>query len=402
MSKENSAITHDDLSEQVADEKVKQNYFCYMPFSSLAIYPNQTIKICCKSHPLKNNQQTSVHTSQIKSLQDFFLNNEHLKKIRQQFLNGEKPIECKNCWDMESKGYESLRQTFARKHYSNESLKTNPKIYFLDLRLSNKCNLRCIMCDENHSSQIAKEKNIENFETKHEKHFIDNIYENLTNIKEIYFAGGESLLIEEHYKILDYLIQKNLSKNIVLKYSTNITTIKKSWLDSIVQFKKVKINASIDASSDLIYYIRYPLKWEKIEKNFNLLYDFYLKNDEKIILSIDTCLHCLNIHELPILINWVKKFKGVDLNFLRTVYPKFLHIHVLPNDAKKTIEKSISNITKIDNLSKNPNILNVILYDLQKNPTEDTIENFKKYIMEKDHLRNLNILDYAPHFKEWF
>ena len=65
---------------------------------------------------------------------------------------------------------------------------------------------------------------------------IDDIYtildQQIDNVEEIYFAGGEPLIMDEHYYILEKLIAKG-RRDVRLRYSTNLMKIKYKQWDNI-------------------------------------------------------------------------------------------------------------------------------------------------------------------------
>ena len=44
-------------------------------------------------------------------------------------------------------------------------------------------------------------------------------YEQMPSMQQIYFAGGESLIIEEHYEILEHAIKMGYAKDLELRYN---------------------------------------------------------------------------------------------------------------------------------------------------------------------------------------
>ena len=76
--------------------------------------------------------------------------------------------------------------------------------------------------------------------------------------KEIYIAGGEPLVTEEHYLLLEWLI-KNNATNVKLRYNTNFTKLRFKDYEVLPlwsHFKHIEILASIDAVDELGSYIR--------------------------------------------------------------------------------------------------------------------------------------------------
>jgi hypothetical protein len=64
---------------------------------------------------------------------------------------------CNSCWEPENAGLDSHRLRYHRAlKVLNDDLITNPKLTFLDLQFGYLCNLSCIMCHPEESSQIQK------------------------------------------------------------------------------------------------------------------------------------------------------------------------------------------------------------------------------------------------------
>jgi MoaA/NifB/PqqE/SkfB family radical SAM enzyme len=101
------------------------------------------------------------------------------------------------------------------------------KLVYWDFRFSNLCNMKCRMCGGHLSSMwVADEDKIYHRVSKANPvvnvadNSIDNIYkilnENMEYVEEIYFAGGEPLIMDEHYYILEKL---NLKATVLNLYS---------------------------------------------------------------------------------------------------------------------------------------------------------------------------------------
>jgi organic radical activating enzyme len=72
----------------------------------------------------------------------------------------------------------------------------------------------------------------------------------LPHIEEIYFAGGEPLLMDEHYRLLDRLAERGLFDT-PLRYNTNFSETRykgRDVFDIWAQFSNVKVSASVDAT----------------------------------------------------------------------------------------------------------------------------------------------------------
>ena len=91
------------------------------------------------------------------------------------------------------------------------------------------------------------------------------------HIQELYFEGGEPLLIPEHYKILEFLVEEGLARQVNLRYNSNGLELPDKLFKLWDHFKEVRFNFSIDAYAERNDYIRYPSKWSDVEKNLKKL-----------------------------------------------------------------------------------------------------------------------------------
>jgi MoaA/NifB/PqqE/SkfB family radical SAM enzyme len=167
------------------------------------------------------------------------------------------------------------------------------------------------------------------------------------SIKELYFAGGEPLLIPEHYKILEFMVDSGAASNCVLRYNSNGLELPDKLFELWNHFKEVKFNFSIDAVGTRNDYIRYPSKWEDVVSNISRLDN----TADNITVNIACAIQLLNVSTIIDLVQWKESmnFKkvnmppyGAGLIGTHLVYlPSYLNIRVLPLHIKKRIEANI-------------------------------------------------------------
>ena len=162
----------------------------------------------------------------------------------------------------------------------------SPKISFVDINMGNKCNLKCLMCFPTRSNQIAEEHGWKNPDIYIDESIYDEIIDNAQNIRDLRFTGGEPLLHDKLYEILDYMIENNHSKNIELRLNTNLTVTRHDFFDKLPHFKKSIINASLEACGKRNEYIRFPSKWAVLEKNIQYFNDRMPSNGKLIVSSV--------------------------------------------------------------------------------------------------------------------
>jgi sulfatase maturation enzyme AslB (radical SAM superfamily) len=310
-------------------------------------------------------------------------NNEYMRSVRTTMLNGNIPSSCKKCFDEESQGVASKRVwetgTWIEEGIDIEELISSTqedgtipeKLVYLDLRLGHTCNLKCVMCSPHDSSQWVGDhkkvyplfqhkalqqqmawdrKEFDNF--WHENpDFWKEMYRQIPNLKQVYFAGGEPLMIKEHKMFLEEIIRQGYADKILVRYNTNGLLLDEEIIDLWTKFKKVKVGFSIDALSYKNYYIRYPSDWSTIEKNLRRLDD----TPDNIQVSIATAIQILNIKHLPEFAKWKIQQNFKKINFdnvtggiqagggifnMHLIYiPTFLSIRCLPAEDKAEVRR---------------------------------------------------------------
>ncbi len=232
-----------------------------------------------------------------------------IAQIREKFAKGERDNRCASCFKLEEAGGTSIRQETFEKYPDVDISNITPPIYF-DIRFSNVCNFKCRTCWHGASSawyEDAKKlgtnkgskaviKNIENYAD-----FIQKVGPSLLGAKEIYLAGGEPLVTEEHYQLLNWLIEKGASQ-MKLRYNTNFSVLTfkgQNVLDLWTHFKEVEILASIDAVESLGEYIRSGTNWDRIISNYAKIHKL-----SNISFKISPTVSLLNVAYLPELIRY--------------------------------------------------------------------------------------------------
>jgi MoaA/NifB/PqqE/SkfB family radical SAM enzyme len=186
--------------------------------------------------------------------------------------------------------------------------------------------------------------------------FWKEMYAQIPNLKQVYFAGGEPLLIKEHKLFLEEIIRQGYADKILVRYNTNGLLVDDNIIELWKKFKKVKVGFSIDAVGDRNYYIRYPSDWATIERNLHKLDN----TPDNIQVSIATAIQILNIKHLPELAKWKiqQNFKKVNfenvtdgieagggiVNMHLLYIPTFLSIRCLPEYDKEEVRKAFAEL----------------------------------------------------------
>jgi radical SAM protein with 4Fe4S-binding SPASM domain len=284
---------------------INKKNFCILPWIHTHIWADGKVYPCCMAsfqHPITNYNKS-------KDLKEI-LNHDEYIMLRKRMLDNKRSKHCAKCYEIELSGGNSLRTDSNQmyKPYINENLKedfseekSQPfKLVFLDIRFSNLCNLSCVTCSPIFSQKLYPiHKKLGEHLPKSEKlelQIFEDLKKYLLDVKNVNFAGGEPLISEDHYKILDYWI-KNNHLNVHINYTTNMTTLNyKSYqiLDYWKHFKNITVLASIDDVGEDIQKIRVGANWEIIQKNIKAI-KTELPN---VKLKISPTVSALNIHRI--------------------------------------------------------------------------------------------------------
>lgn len=368
--------------------------FCVLPWIHLATRPNGDMRICCVANAsgaesgdytvglvkMENGQPANFS----KDLPTEAFNNDYMKSVRKTMLAGEVPASCLKCYEEEQQGIASKRIWETGTWHLEEQIDiqeliretaedgTVPhKLQYLDLRLGHTCNLKCVMCSPHDSSlwvpehkkimplirsplikkQMDWKPELFNNQWHENPAFWEQIYDQIPNIKQLYFAGGEPLLIKEHKMFLKEIIKRGYADKISLRYNTNGILVNEEIIEIWEQFKKVKVGVSLDGIGDRVGYIRYPTDFKKVEENLRRLDN----TKDNIRINIALAVQILNIKHIPDFIKWkvTSNFKKVNFDTnaagqlagggLVGVHllwiPTWLSLRVLPKEDKKEVRK---------------------------------------------------------------
>jgi len=431
----------------------KRDSFCIMPFIHLHNMSNGLLKMCCLvERPITDDfgKQFFIGNQDIEEV----WNSNFLKTARKLMIEGEEVPICNHCYNEEDAGGKSLRQVYNEQYLENnqahvEDAKANNYSLtkfptFVELRTGSSCNSACRMCNTNDSSLVYKEtteihntlktkfKEFSDSERKNgydmlgnpekiifgnveglhlstikmdlDKH-IDDIIDNIKDINTITLSGGEPFVLEKTIHLLEVIADQN--PDLRLNINTNGSITSKKMITALKKLKDVHVCVSMEGIEKVQEYIRYPLKWNKIDKNLNL---FKSIASENLFLSFNVTvqmLNILNLKELCLFVN--RNFPWCSLNLSILKNPIFFNIVNLPDEVKEVATKSNIETMEILNQSKSQdfhqeNNKQKMIASLQtinsvvKSTTYDEtkFQMFKDNVKIYDHYREQNIVDYIP------
>jgi molybdenum cofactor biosynthesis enzyme MoaA len=429
--------------------------FCVLPWIHFATRPNGDMRLCCSANSSgAGNDHTIGLVKNEKGIPANFgketpmsaWNNEYMRSVRTTMLEGNIPKSCSKCYEEESKGVASKRMwetgTWIQDgidipeliRQTQDDGTVPEKLVYLDLRLGHTCNLKCVMCSPHDSSRWVEDhkKIYPLFQAKELKEQMDwdpnkfnnswhenpdfwkEMYAQIPNLKQVYFAGGEPLMIKEHRLFLEEIIRQGYADKILVRYNTNGLLLNDDIIDLWKQFKLVRVGISIDALNEKNWYIRYPSEWSTIVENLHKLD----QTPDNIQVSIATAIQILNIKHLPDFARWKIKQKFKKINFqnimegleggggifnMHLLYiPTFLSIKCLPAEDKAEVRKSFAEFANWlhehyrqddDFWKKNPygwRRWQAILDFMDSEDHTAQLSAFREYIVKLDSLRKTN------------
>ena len=278
---------------------------CAAPWTLLNTKATGHFRLCCrvnKKYQYAYDADGKPYHANTHSAIDW-INSDYLNDIKRRMLSGEDLPECSRCYRAEDLGGTSHRMLSKNRWdvtYPGEDFTKSKFPMDVEARLGNLCNLKCVMCGPAASSQHQKERLelrdkgtvdkllrvLENTEWN-TQNLVDGIVDISEHIRILRLYGGEPTVMPEVHNMLEKLVENESAKNIHLKFNTNLTNINERFLELMKQFSHVSIHVSVDGYGTVQEYIRFPSKWDAIERNIKTVMDLVRDNENiNLIISI--------------------------------------------------------------------------------------------------------------------
>lgn len=395
--------------------------FCALAWTHVAADPDGSVKLCCVQNEHIRKSDGSIYNLGYDKIDDFY-NSDHYKNVRNNMLQGNLIKGCEQCYEKEKAGGLSSRLVYNNtyKDIIADSEVSDFNIKYIDLRFGNLCNLACRSCTPVYSSQLAKEAsnndkikkyygiiNDEMNNWYNTEIFLENFKNHSANLNQVYITGGEPTLIEKNYELLESLIESGSSKNILLKFNTNLTNINSRLLNLLPNFKHVLFFISVDGYKKIQEYLRYPSSWDQIDKNIKKLCNFY---KPEILFTPSPVIQAMNLNNITDLFEYFESFNRINnkpifhIDPIILFNPDFSSFLYLPIDYKKKcwqkIEQWIKNNCKFQHnrfFSRMKEIENLCHMEY---PIDDKPKKFLEFSTIFDENRNQKLEDYNPELYE--
>lgn len=326
-------------------EYLTNRAFCPVPWTGIMYNFDGTVKNCIRSaRPIGNINDNSIEE---------ILSNDHA--IKSDMHAGVKFGRCDPCYNLEQ-DKNNFNIISDRVFYLKELRDVDNTLYdtanhalhTVDIRWSNLCNFACVYCSSEFSSKWASEENIKINTPSDQRRqaFKEYIFERAGQLKHVYLAGGEPLLMKENLEFLELL--KQINPDVNLRINTNLSNVNTNIFDIIATFKNVHWTVSVESMDREFEYIRYGGAWQDFLDNLSTIKQF----DHKISFNM-----------LHLLLNHVSIFDCVD--FLKSqgfhnnsfvigalLEPLHLNIRHLPDDVLNSVKQRLS-----DRIAEHPGYL---------------------------------------------
>lgn len=379
-------------------------------WSKLFLHSNTTQACWHNPHHSFNDDLANFHNTEIK------LNDRKL------MLNGKWPAGCGYCKNLESRGGISDRILHNRiPNMSPTELDKDPTATVIDptvleIIFSNTCNLRCIYCGPGLSSvwnnELKQYGDIVIDQKPFRKYtlFDKTVYEqNITkfwswfeqkssSLRKLTALGGEPLLDENTYKLLDFF-ESNPNPELHFLLFTNLMVprdklelalSKLSNLLSNGKIKSAQVSTSLECWGPSAEFIRFGLDLGEWEQNLR-----YVKLFSNIEIMVNGTTTCLSVKTLPELI---RKLTDLDVpyHFSGVDRMPFLELNTIP--LKLIVKEIDESIALLPDWSRDRLAGLKVLLDPAGNV--DKMKNLKHYLDELSKRRNLNWQETFPWLTE--
>jgi hypothetical protein len=244
------------------------------------------------------------------------------------------------------------------------------------------------------------------YTTGDEDGMLEQMLPHIPYLEQVYFAGGEPLIMKEHYFMLEKLIEHGKT-DIRIQYNTNFSEL--AFKDKHVfeywrHFKNVSVGASLDASGARAELMRKGTDWQQTVGNRQRMIaevphvDFYVS----ATVSAMNVLHVLDFHR-----EWAELglIEAKDWNINICQSPEWYRVDILPEKFKHEVvvpayERHIAWLETQDKLQRATNGFKSLLNLLLAQDASQLMPRFREEIKKLDDVRNENFWKVFPELND--
>jgi len=325
--------------------------FCMFPWLHVNVTPKGDAYPCCSNDYTKPFGNTKTDT-----LSDIF-HGPKMNELRRRMLDGERSEICSFCYEHEAAGPYSFRTYSIEQmgHHFDELVPQTAadgsvdqfRMHYLDIRFSNICNFKCRTCGAEFSSQWAAENRRSDpshpvimHADDQQGQLLAEVLSHIDHVDLAYFVGGESLITDEHYVILEEMIRRGKT-DITLRYNTNASHVSHKKHDILAlwkHFRKIELSCSIDHHGERAEWLRHGTDWGTVETNLKMF-----RTIEHVDFQLNTVLSIFNYLTLDQFYGYLRD-QGIvrDGDWHHSLYqavnPSYYCAQSLPTELKMLAE----------------------------------------------------------------
>lgn len=317
---------------------VSLDNICVFPFMQMYTDQFGNVSPCCKYEHIIGNLKTQTL--------DNVFRGDKMTELRNAFVAGIKPIECKTCWNSELANSTSLRIHGINKHINelDKDYFDKPELKILTASPSTACNFKCRICTPDVSSSIAVEEMkyttntsaVENLKkyinikkSDYNDVILDNVISNLKNTEYLHIMGGEPFMWAGLEKVLNHAIHHDLAKNIKIEFNTNGSIYPIKIVNDLLKFKNVEILLSIDDIGER-FELQRGGKWSEVLENIK---SFIKLRSPNVIVKLIATVNIQNVLYLDQLVEFCQSM-GIEIVWWYLEFPTHMSIDRVTQKTK--------------------------------------------------------------------
>lgn len=395
--------------------------FCMAPWTQLHVLPTGEVFPCCMAAEPRDAIGNLRKGDSLSSS----WNSPAMRQLRSRMLRDEPSPSCHLCYKGESVGQGSLRtaENHRMAHHYGVVRQTQPdgRLYqfavpTLDIRFSNVCNLRCRICSAKLSSAWHGDavrlgwadpaRPAVLTATDDPASLLDQVLQLLPGVERMHFAGGEPLMSEEHFVILERLINSG-RRDVHLTYNTNLSKLRFRQWDVVEfwrEFPRIYLQASLDGMGERGEYMRKGQRWDDAVANRRRI----MAECPHVEFVVHATVSVLNALHLPDFYRaWLGDGLigpgGMRLNILHG--PPHYNVRAFPPRLKDRVEASyrefLTWLTTLGPAATGPSRdFEAVIRHMRAEDWNMT-EEFRQRTMELDVLRGESLAQTFPELADW-
>lgn len=395
------------------------NTICILPFVHLYSEPKGEMKPCC----IAGGFDTPLDLKTM-SIDDAF-NSPQMKELREDMLSGKRNKVCDVCYKKEDLNGISPRTDFnANRLWEmpkvNEDFSVETQFQHIDIRFSNLCNFKCRMCNHDFSSNWFEdnEKIAPGYTKGRTKvmkvsdTIVEDLIPHLKNVKSFYFAGGEPLIMPEHYKVLKYLydtmpiIEQHWGnkRRLSIHYNTNLSVItydEQSLIDLWKGFDRVFLSISCDGIDKVGEYQRVGFQHERFIENLKTIKKYFRAESPYaggmgMQYNFQYTTTIWNVYHIFDFIKFMKENEFIGSSDHIDFYYAWVPSHVTLNNISKSEKKRLvefleNGIKELDSEKTINEITNLINFINSEPNMEKSVETIVGFTHNMDKIHNTDV-----------